>query len=159
MRISDFCITNDNIPQHIADKILEFHLQPIQRTSEYLGYELAVSKKSAWRPLWWELSKGRSGGSQHVFLGKGACDITTLSIREKQIELSKGLITLEEYYDFVVPEYNEKQPEITEALIDCTDYTRIAQYNTFTHGDYGIQDERWIFDSKWRRIKKIQDGI
>lgn len=159
MKISDFNISGQPIPQDVADKILEYHLRPLERASQYLGFDLAISKKSGYRPLWWEKQRGRDGGSQHVFFGKGGADITTLLIREQQILLSKGKIKISEYREFAAEEYESKKLLIREALIVCTDYSRIAEYGTFTHTDFGIQDERWLFNSKWQRIKRLDEDI
>lgn len=95
--ISDFCISLELIPQNIADKILKWHLLPLQRTRNKLNkyiihkeniIKIWVSKKSCWRPYKWEISHDRNGGSQHCFGekksgrifkdAKGATDVTCM---------------------------------------------------------------------------------
>lgn len=154
MKISDFNISGKDIPEEVADKILEYHIRPIQKASDYLGYDLACSKKSGYRPLWWEQLKGRDG-SQHMFLGLGASDITTAEIRQMQIDVSKGKVKYSEYIEFATKHFAEKKQEILQVLIENTEYTRFAVYNSFIHCDYAIQDERWVFDSKWVRQYRI----
>ena len=73
----------------------------------------------AYRPLFWELLKGRDGSSQHV-LGKAA-DIVV-----------KGM-TPEEVYDAI------------ENLIHCSDMLQggLSHYRSFTHYDIRKTKARW----------------
>lgn len=48
-------------------------LNPIR---EELGFPIIISKQSGYRPKLYEISRGRSGNSQHCFEGKGAVDLT-----------------------------------------------------------------------------------
>jgi len=54
------------------DDIIDI-LNPIR---EKLGSPIIVSKRSGYRPAMYELSKGRSGRSEHCFKGLGAVDLT-----------------------------------------------------------------------------------
>lgn len=128
-KLSEFCITNDPIPQEIADKILLFHIVPMNKVREELDDAIKVSKKSGWRPKQYELDKGRSGRSEHTFLpsakdpdGRGAADYTANRI-----------------------------DDLLELIIKKTDYTRICYYpnNKFIHCDYG-------FEERGRRLFKAQ---
>jgi len=132
MKISDFNITGKPIPEDVVDKIEKYHLQPLRFVDACLPFDVVVSAKSAYRPRWYELERGRSGNSQHCFKGKGAVDITCEN-------------------------FQQNKEALIEVLVDETQYSRIAIYNTFLHLDYAIQDERWLFDSRWRRIKRLDD--
>ena len=73
--LSEFCITPDPIPQDVADKILQNFIIPLNPIRHEMGMPIIISKKSGWRPEWWEKLKDRSGDSQHVFKGMGAADL------------------------------------------------------------------------------------
>lgn len=111
--ISEFCITGEDVPLSVADKILEFHITPILPFRLREKVPVWASQKAGYRPPFYEKSKGRSGKSQHCFLksSKGAVDWTT-----KPTHLLKLL----------------------EFLKDETSYTRICYYpnNGFVHCDY-----------------------
>jgi hypothetical protein len=140
VKISDFNITGDAIPEKVADKILLNHIRPLERVSRVVPFEVRVSAKSGYRPQWYEWSRGRSGKSEHCFKGDGAVDLTC-----DNWDQNKGL--------FLV------------ALIEQSRYTRIAEYDyinargeriTFYHCDYrDMGGERWLFDSNWKRIRKL----
>jgi len=82
--ISEFCIEDDDVPQHIANKILNMIkiLQPIR---EELGVPIIISGNSGYRPFEYEKRHGRSGKSQHCFKGKGAVDLTCNHDKLKQL--------------------------------------------------------------------------
>jgi len=73
--IDEFCITKGMIPQEIANKIL-YHISIINPIRVELGHPIYVSKNSGYRPKWYELSRGRSGNSEHCYVNKGAADYT-----------------------------------------------------------------------------------
>lgn len=130
MKLSDFNITGKPIPPDVADKIVEYHLLPlmqIDKENEDLG--IFVSANSGYRPRWYELERGREGNSQHCFYGKGAVDLSCKDFKDNKWHLL-GL------------------------LVDCTEYSRFAVYDTFIHVDYALLTERWVYDSKW--IKQYQ---
>ncbi|MCR9263293.1 MAG: hypothetical protein NXH86_04005 [Flavobacteriaceae bacterium] len=134
MKISDFNISGKDIPQDVADKILDFHLRPLERVQECVSFKISVSQNSGYRPRWWELNKGRSGNSQHCFYGKGATDVTC-------------------------DDFKTNKDALLEALISETEYTRICEYETFYHVDYALSDERWMFknvNGKWIRQYEIE---
>jgi len=64
------------LPTEVADKLLRFHIWPLNHVREQLGHAVYVSQNSGYRPLKYELKQGRSGDSQHTFSGKGATDVT-----------------------------------------------------------------------------------
>lgn len=72
--ISEFCINDDLIPQEIADKILKYHILPMQEIRNALNKVIQVSKRSGYRPQEHEKRRGRSGNSEHCFKGGGAVD-------------------------------------------------------------------------------------
>lgn len=130
MKISDFNISGQPIPEDVADKIELYHLTPLRRVEECLDLKVWPSAKSGYRPRWWEIKMGREGNSQHCFYGKGATDVTC-------------------------DDFKNNRHILLEALIQETEYTRFAIYNTFIHCDYAIDGERWVFDSKWVRQYQI----
>lgn len=132
-KISDFNITGEPIPEEIADKILIYHLYPLSLVREYFGYPIFISKKSAYRPEWWEKARNRSGKGEHVFLNKGASDITINNFETMKWELIK-------------------------ALIAKTKYTRIAIYDKhkFLHCDYA-GEERYLYNEKWEKIQPMSE--
>ena len=125
--ISDFNISGEPIPEDVSDKILKWHIIPMQRVRNVLGIAIWASQKSGYRSLSWEKSKGRSGNSQHCFRGKGATDWTCRN-------------------------FSDNKDKLLEAIIKETDYTRIAIYNSFIHCDYKETDsnsrELYTSDSK-----------
>lgn len=145
--ISDFCISTKHIPKVIADRILEFHLRPLQSVQDNCidDLDVFVSLNSCWRPYSWEISHGRNGESQHTFgqrlngvilEEKGACDITC-------------------------SDFANKKDALLEALINDTNYIRFAVYNGFIHADYKDTNDgkRILFDvvdNKWK-FKKFID--
>lgn len=109
--ISDFNISGEPIPEDVSDKILKWHIIPMQRVRNVLGIAIWASQKSGYRSKTWELSKGRSGNSQHCFIGKGAVDWTCINFQANKNKLLKQ-------------------------IIEQTSYTRVALYNSFIHCDY-----------------------
>jgi len=73
--VSEFCITDDPISQDVADKILHFHILPLQEIRDKIGRAVKVSKRSGYRPVDYEKAHGRSGNSQHCFRTHGAVDL------------------------------------------------------------------------------------
>lgn len=130
-KISDFNISGEPIPEDVADKILVKHIEPMNLVVMHVSFEVKVSLKSGYRSYSWEKKKGRSGNSQHVFRGDGAVDWTC-------------------------EDFETNKDEFLKALIELTDYSRIAEYNSFFHCDYAHQvEDRWLFDHKWTRIRQI----
>lgn len=110
-KIEEFVISGDTVPVKVADKILHYHILPCNKVREELGVPMTASQKSGYRSVEWEKSRGRSGNSQHTFKGKGAVDWTCNNFKD-----------------------NAKKMLLS--LIDNTEYTRMAVYNTFIHCDY-----------------------
>ena len=73
--ISEFCIRSGDVPIEIADKILNYHILPLQEIRDRIDQPIVVSMKAGYRPLDYEINKGRLGNSQHCFKGKGAVDL------------------------------------------------------------------------------------
>lgn len=109
--ISEFNISGKDIPQDVADKILHYHILPMQPVRNELGYWITASENSGYRSEEWEKSRDRSGNSQHTFKVKGAVDWTC-------------------------EHFSKNKDEFLKAIIKHTNYTRIAVYNTFIHCDY-----------------------
>lgn len=110
-QISDFNISGKPIPQEISDKILKWHIIPMQRTRDALNIAMWPSQKSGYRSVAWEKAHGRSGNSQHVFRGMGATDWTCQN-------------------------FSSNKDAFLNAIMEHTDYTRMAVYNSFIHCDY-----------------------
>lgn len=133
---TDFLIDrNYDVPLDIAKAIIQYHAEPINKVSNKIGIPIFVSKNSCYRPKEYELSKGRSGNSQHTFqekhkFGVGAADYTA---RDLNILL--------------------------DGLIKHTHYTRICLYTkkNFIHCDYKNNNSQrqyfedsgsgWVFKS------------
>lgn len=112
LTISDFCISPEPIPVHIADAIYLHHLIPLNNVNKKVG--AWVSLKSCYRPISYELSKKRTGESLHTFKdGKGACDIAA-----------------------------DNLDELLKVLIRETKYMRFAVYPTFIHCDYASNERQ-----------------
>lgn len=109
--ISEFNISDEDIPQDIADKILKWHISPMMDVRKELNIPMWASQDSGYRPVQWELDHGRSGRSQHCFKGKGAVDWTCRNFKTNKAKFLKS-------------------------IINYTDYSRIAIYDNFIHCDY-----------------------
>lgn len=148
-KISDFCISNVDIPEVIADRILLYHLLPMNAVEDATPFHVFPSysvkgQPSGWRPYFWEIARGRSGGSQHTFGQrktkvldeKGGCDITC-------------------------EDFKNNKNALLEALIENTSYLRFAVYDTFIHADYKDthNGKRLLFNStissKWTFVKFV----
>lgn len=110
-KFKELVIDGGPIPIDVAQKLLTYHIIPVSVVRGKLGVPMTASYKSGYRPYKWEISRGRNGKSQHVFEGKGAIDWTCKNFRG-----------------------NKK--ELLELLVQHTEYTRFAVYNTFIHCDY-----------------------
>lgn len=125
--ISEFNISGDPIPEKICDKLLLYHILPMQRVRNEMGIWITASLKSGYRSLEWEKSHGRSGNSQHTFKGMGAVDWTC-------------------------KEFDHYKEDFIKHIIRHTKYNRIAVYNSFIHCDYKItpsqKRELYSSDSK-----------
>lgn len=132
--ISELCITPKEIPLSVADKLLKYHIHPMNALRAELGYPVWASQSSGFRPEWYELQRGRSGKSQHCFLEKGAIDWTSYRIND-----------------------------LLKLLLDKSNYSRICYYenNRFIHCDYKNEEKGRFFytcsspTSKWKLIHKI----
>lgn len=134
--LSEFNISGEKIPEDVADKILEYHIIPMQIVRDKLGVSIWPSLKSGYRSSKWERKRGRSGKSQHCFRGKGAVDITCK-------DFSVTGVTL------------------LDLIVEHTQYTRMAVYRSFIHCDYKPtkSGKRQIFksdsSSKWTLTKEL----
>jgi len=66
-KISDFNISGMDVPELIADKILNHHIIPMSYVQARTPFHVYPSQKSGFRPYVWEIARGRSGTSQHTF--------------------------------------------------------------------------------------------
>ena len=126
--ISEFIIEPEiDIPQEIADKILKYHIIPLQGIRDILKSPMTISERSGYRSLDYELSRGRSGDSEHCYRGKGACDVTVSGAENLRV---LGLLLL------------------------CSPYTRICFYpgDKFYHLDYKQSDHRLYTGPAWKRF-------
>jgi hypothetical protein len=147
---SDFCISKEDVPVVIMDKIFSFHLLPLNKVQDATPFEVFVSysvkgQPSSWRPRRWELEHNRNGFGQHTFGQQ----------ENKIIENEKGAT------DITCEDFETNKGALLEALIKETDYLRFAVYNSFIHADYKNTHDgkRLLFSSnrssKWTFIKFI----
>ena len=142
--ISDFCISNEDVPKVIADRILEYHLNPMNAVQDATPFDVYPSQNSCWRPWVWEIARGRKGYSQHTF-----------GQRENEVVFEKGAC------DITCEDFEENKDALLEALIENTDYIRFAVYDTFIHADYKDthKGKRLLFSSnrasEWTFVKFI----
>ena len=140
-KLEEFIITESKeIPVDVADKLYIYHIIPMNNVRLELDEPVTASAKSGYRPEEYELSKGRSGKSQHTFKydwkrGSGAVDWTC-------------------------KDFEKNRDRFLNLIIKHTKYTRICVYDTFIHCDYKdtINDRRELFrydGEKWQFIKKI----
>ena len=133
--IYEFCIDkNHPLTIGVADKILKNFILPLQLVRDRLGIPVYVSQSSGYRPVEWEINHGRSGNSQHTFIGDGAADITC-----------------------------EDNNQLLAALIQHSPFSRITQYKgkNFIHVDYKFKESgiKHIYESdnfnNWTLIAQI----
>jgi len=135
-KLSEFVISEDKIPLSVGDKILKYHIEPMNTVRDIIQIPIYPSQNSGYRTVEWEISHGRSGNSQHTFKGKGAVDWTC-------------------------KDFKKNKDDFLNLIIEYTDYTRIAIYNSFIHCDYKKTStgKREVFksdsSSKWTFIKHI----
>jgi len=109
--VDDFLKYDRNASDSTIYKIKTLHIPQLERVRDVTGMPIII--KSAARSYAHEISRGRSGKSQHVFKrSKGAVDISLAN------------------------HTTEKINELEKAVFENTDYTRIARYPTFLHLDY-----------------------
>jgi hypothetical protein len=131
--IRELCITGDTVPVNIADKLIKYHILPMNSVREELGIPITASQKSGYRPAWWEIAHNRSGDSQHTFEGKGAVDWTC-------------------------KDFSENKDKLLELIIQNTEYKRVAVYNTFIHCDYKGEGRKLFksgSDSHWEFVREL----
>lgn len=95
--ISEFIIDPDadDVPVHVADKILNKHIPVLNPIRKKLGTPLHISKNSGYRSPQWELDHGRDGTSEHTFKGDGAVDLTC---KTEAIKRLGDLLAQSEYH-------------------------------------------------------------
>jgi len=93
-----FEVSEFHKPQFVLTKEIEtkiqHHIDILNPIREKLGIPIRISKRSGYRPKIYELSRGRSGNSQHTFKGKGAVDLTC---KLDQLQLLFELLQESEY--------------------------------------------------------------
>ena len=134
--LSEFNISGKPIPEDVCDKILKWHIQPMQRVRNVFKKAIWPSQESGYRSPAWEKSKGRNGNSRHTFKGKGAVDWTC-------------------------SQFTKNNKDLLNLIIEHTDYTRMAVYSSFIHCDYKATSDgqRQVFEStpnsKWTFVKNV----
>ncbi len=128
----ELCITNDPIPQEVAQKLMVHHIIPMSGVRQAFGSPITASQRSGYRNPAWELRHGRNGQSEHCFKGLGAIDWTAQNLDRLQ-----------------------------ELIIAQTQYTRIARYAGFIHCDYKPNPNglRILYSSdaqsQWRVVRTL----
>ena len=72
---NEFYLPGTEVPREVLKK-LNKHIEILFNIQKKIGESIYVSKHSGYRPVEYELAKGRSGNSEHCFKGDGAVDIT-----------------------------------------------------------------------------------
>ena len=113
------------LPTHVADKMMIFHILPVNTIRFRAGYAITASDRSGYRSKEHEIKKGRrptpnKDWSRHTYEpeltsdpeGKGATDWRTVDLRNMK--------------------------DFARKLIDDTDYSRLCYYPdmNFIHSDY-----------------------
>lgn len=138
-KVSEYCKTGEMPPKEVYDAILDFHIEEMNPVRDVLGFPVIVSQNSGYRPKEYELSKGRSGNSQHTF---------------EQIHLD-GKCGAADYT-------SEEIDQLVELILHCTNYHRVCYYpnNKFVHCDYkgNGKGKRQYFEcesptSSWKFIR------
>ena len=108
---------------------IQAHIMILNPLREKLGCPIIISRKSGYRPREYELTRGRSGKSEHCFAGKGAVDLTC---------------------------QEDKLQELFE-LLQESEYTRVCLYprDNFIHCDLKDVSEKQVFldmGHGWERL-------
>jgi hypothetical protein len=110
--VSEFTKYDKNPSRETVRKIKEIHIPQLTKVRNSICMPIIIRSSS--RTYDWEIERGRSGNSKHVYKeGNGAVDISVRDYSKKKLD------TLE------------------NALIDETLYNRITRYDTFIHVDFG----------------------
>lgn len=130
-KIESYDIEGKGLPVLVEMKVRAFHMAPLVQVDRVMhkkcGVRVYVSIKSSYRSPEWEEKKGRSKYGEHTFRNMGATDITC-------------------------DDFEDNKEVLLEVLKKETNYTRLAVYDTFIHGDYKNEFEsRWVYNSKWLR--------
>ena len=121
------------LPDDVKEKIEKYHIPELNRIREELGCPIIISRHSGYRPYEYEISRGRSGKSEHCYRRNGAVDITCKE---------------------------DKFSELWE-LMKKSKYTRVCLYpnNRFIHCDFKLRKGKQLFmclDGKhWERYRDI----
>ena len=109
--VDDFLEYDRNASDSTRYKIKTLHIPQLERVRDVTGLPIII--KSAARSYEHEISRGRSGKSQHVFKRKkGAVDVSLANHTTESIN------------------------ELEKAVFENTEYTRVTRYPTFLHLDY-----------------------
>ena len=116
-------------PSKVVKRKIKAIIKVLAPVREKIGSPVYISKRSGYRPVWWEKLRGRSGGSQHCFKGKGAVDLTCQT---------------------------GKFQELYNLLVEESDFTRICLYpeKMFIHCDFKKSEHRLYLDTGngWERV-------
>ena len=142
-KFEEFNISGNDIPAHVATRILIYHILPVIPVREELGIPMWPSLQSCWRPYKWEIKQGRPGTSEHCFgqLANGSFEME-----------HKGAC------DWTCKDFQSNKDKLLASLIKNTEYTRFAVYGTFIHSDYAKtkSGSREVYNEKWVSQYKIK---
>lgn len=123
--IAEMCVTEDLPPLVIVRKIMKYHIKPMHKVHLHLGLRIfcldSKGIRSGYRPFRWEISRLRSGNSEHTF-GQGA---------KGKINLNKKGAS-----DWRCESFQLNKQKLVESILLNTDYTRVVIYNHHIHTDY-----------------------
>jgi len=109
--ISEFTEYDSDPSHETIKKIRDVHIPQLEKVRDEVNKAIVI--RSASRSISHELRQGRKGASQHVYKnGQGAVDVSLVNYSEKNLNL------------------------LENAILDTTNYTRVARYQTFIHVDF-----------------------
>lgn len=139
--LKEFIITGEKeVPVHVADALYTSHIIPMNNVRLELNEPIAASLKSGYRPKHYELSRKRSGTSEHTF--------------SKRWLKGTGAV------DWTCKDFEKNRDRFLNLIIKHTEYVRICVYDNFIHCDYKdtFDNRRQLFrydGEKWQFIKNI----
>lgn len=135
---------NHVLSNEVAQAIYECHFINLELARA--EFKAPIYLRSGYRTVEWELSKGRTGTSQHAFIDKHPTGIGAVDVAPKKS--SKIYVTeLELLY-------------LYKALL-LTSYTRICYYPTlkFFHCDFKPSSARFFVNRDGWKVEDIENAI
>lgn len=126
--IAEMCVDEDLPPLAIVRKIITWHIKPMNKVVLKTGLKVTCcndkGKRSGYRSYRWEISRLRSGKSEHTF-GQGA---------KGKINFNKKGAS-----DWRCNDFQENKYWFAGSIMVYTNYKRIIIYNHHIHTDYSMK--------------------